>query len=209
MISILKLPILLLLIFILVLNCEGDIPLSEEEKSELNKARLYLTMDADFNLKVNVKNFNNVTSLKFIIIANDSNKFEIESYQLGDYAKLWTNLDESDIAHNTAEFLFGPVNGDGMLCNLTISEPNSYENISFHIQNVSILNGTEFLYYSCSDADYSSPSQCTSSGYAWSPIDDEYASSNLCFIKFYPGSTDPLFGDEFEWSDAYCWPWQN
>ena len=126
--------ILLTLTFILVLNCEGEVPLTEGEMIELNRAKLYLTMDADFNLKVNVKNFSNVTSLKFSIIANDSNKFNIASYQIGDYTKIWTNLDESDedIAHNTAEFIIGPVSGDGVLCTISIPEPNSYENISFH-----------------------------------------------------------------------------
>jgi len=205
----LKSLILLTLTFILVLNCEGEVPLTEGEKIELNRAKLYLTMDEDFNLQVNVKNFYDVTSLKFSIIVNDTNKFDIQSYQLGDYTKLWTNLDESDISHNTAEFLFGPISGNGMLCNLTISKPNSYENISFHFQDIRILNGSEFIYFSCSDADYSSPLQCTSSGAAWNPIGNEFAATNLCYIKFYPTSTDPLFGGDFEWSEHYCYPWQN
>ena len=84
-----KSHILLLFLFLLALNCEGEVPLSEEELLEANRAKLYLTMEDDFNLQVHVSNFENVSNLQFKIFANDSNKFNIASYQIGDYTKIW------------------------------------------------------------------------------------------------------------------------
>ena len=199
-------------ILLFIISCSDETLLSDAEVAEADRAKLYLEMNQDFDLEVKIKNFDKASFLQFSISSNDSNKFDINSYEIGDYPIIWTNLDTPELSSNSVEFIIGTIQSEsGTLCTININEPNSYENMSFHIGDILILDNSVPIYYSCSLSEYSSKVPCISGGGSWIRNQDEFGYADLCYIKYYPSSTDPweLFGGEFGWSDNYCWPWQD
>jgi hypothetical protein len=64
----LKRYILIIFLSVFVLNCEGTVPLSNAEVVEQNRAKIYLTIDENFDFKVKIKNFKSVTSFAIFSI---------------------------------------------------------------------------------------------------------------------------------------------
>jgi len=199
-------------ILLFIISCDAEIPLTDAQIAAANKAKLYLVMNQNFGLEVKIKNFDRASFLQFSVSSNDSNKFDIIGYDIGDYPIIWASLDTPELSSNSVEFIIGEIqSGSGTLCTININEPNSYENMSFHIGDILILDDSVPIYYSCSLSEYSSKAPCISGGGGWTKNEDEFWYTDLCYIKNYPNPEDPweLFNGEFGWSDGFCWPWQD
>ena len=112
-------------ILLFIISCSDETLLSDAEVAEADRAKLYLEMNQDFSLEVKIKNFDKASFLQFTISSNDSNKFDINSYEIGDYPIIWTNLDTPELSSNSVEFIIGTIQSEsGTLCTINIKEPN-------------------------------------------------------------------------------------
>lgn len=204
--------IISLIIMLLLLSCDAQVPLSEGEILYNNKAKILLSMK-DLTLTVSVDNFDKV-SLMSIAINYDKDELSAGTFSNGDFTNLFNSSSFS--IENSADFIFEDISGDGILFKLTFESIDDYEGITISPGNVEIFSSdNEPLYIECVNSKYDDLRSCRAAGYRWETNDEEFLMQSVCYID--EGvviqatiNTSEPFSDweetgNYVWSNSWCY----